>query len=160
MPLAEFFREIANKELERKVSGFSSEARKALLTHSWPGNVRELRNVMARAVLSGEPVIRTLDVSTGAAPDVRPVPFAVRGLGVTGPSDVHGAQEGPADMKAEVNADMTFDDMQRAYFRALIERTGGRVSGAGGAAERAGMHPNTLRSRLEKLGITLRRTVG
>ena len=55
---------------------------------------------------------------------------------------------------------MTFDDMQRAYFRALIERTGGRVSGAGGAAERAGMHPNTLRSRLEKLGITLRRTVG
>lgn len=115
---------------------------------------------MARAVLSGEPVIRTLDVSTGAAPDVHPVPFAVRGLGVTGPSDVHGAQEGPADMKAEVNADMTFDDMQRAYFRALLERTGGRVSGAGGAAERAGMHPNTLRSRLEKLGITLRRTVG
>ena len=57
-------------------------------------------------------------------------------------------------------ADMTFDDMQRAYFRALLERTGGRVSGAGGAAERAGMHPNTLRSRLEKLGITLRRTVG
>lgn len=43
MPLAEFFREIANKELECKVSGFSSEARKALLTHSWPGNVRELR---------------------------------------------------------------------------------------------------------------------
>ena len=31
---------------------------------------------------------------------------------------------------------------------------------AGGVAERAGMHPNTLRSRLEKLGITLRRTVG
>ena len=43
MPLAEFFREIANNELECKVSGFSSEARKALLTHSWPGNVRELR---------------------------------------------------------------------------------------------------------------------
>ena len=43
MPLAEFFREIANKELECKVSGFSSEARKALLTHAWPGNVRELR---------------------------------------------------------------------------------------------------------------------
>ena len=43
MPLAEFFREIANKELECKVSGFSSETRKALLTHSWPGNVRELR---------------------------------------------------------------------------------------------------------------------
>ena len=44
LPLAEFFREIANKELECNVSGFSSEARKALLTHVWPGNVRELRH--------------------------------------------------------------------------------------------------------------------
>ena len=37
MPLAEFFREVANKELECNVSGFSSETRKALLTHAWPG---------------------------------------------------------------------------------------------------------------------------
>ena len=51
MPLAEFFREIANKELECNVSGFSSEARKALLTHAWPGNVRELRQKIMGAVL-------------------------------------------------------------------------------------------------------------
>ena len=43
MPLAEFFREIANKELECRVEGFSSEARKALLSYPWPGNVRELQ---------------------------------------------------------------------------------------------------------------------
>lgn len=43
LPLAEFFREIANKELECRVEGFSSEARKALLSHPWPGNVRELQ---------------------------------------------------------------------------------------------------------------------
>lgn len=160
-PLAShFIRQIARRYGMAVLPRLSEEALDFARRWPWPSNVRELRNVMARAVLSGEPVIRTLDVSTGAAPDVHPVPFAVRGLGVTGPSDVHGAQEGPADMKAEVNADMTFDDMQRAYFRALLERTGGRVSGAGGAAERAGMHPNTLRSRLEKLGITLRRTVG
>ena len=50
LPLAEFFREIANKELECNVSGFSSEARKALLTHAWPGNVRELRQKIMGAV--------------------------------------------------------------------------------------------------------------
>ena len=145
-PLAShFIRQIARRYGMAVLPRLAEEALDFARRWPWPGNVRELRNVMARAVLSGEPVIRTLDVSTGAAPDVHPVPFAVRGLGVTGPSDVHGAQEGPADMKAEVNADMTFDDMQRAYFRALLERTGGRVSGAGGAAERAGMHPNTLR---------------
>ena len=54
MPLAEFFREIANKELECNVSGFSSEARKALLTHSWPGNVRELRQKIMGAVLQAQ----------------------------------------------------------------------------------------------------------
>ena len=54
MPLAEFFREIANNELECKVSGFSSEARKALLTHSWPGNVRELRQKIMGAVLQAQ----------------------------------------------------------------------------------------------------------
>ena len=54
MPLAEFFREIANNELECKVSGFSSEARKVLLTHSWPGNVRELRQKIMGAVLQAQ----------------------------------------------------------------------------------------------------------
>lgn len=54
MPLAEFFREIANKELECNVSGFSSEARKALLTHAWPGNVRELRQKIMGAVLQAQ----------------------------------------------------------------------------------------------------------
>jgi len=54
MPLADFFREIANNELECKVGGFSSEVRKALLTHSWPGNVRELRQKIMGAVLQAQ----------------------------------------------------------------------------------------------------------
>ena len=54
MPLAEFFRDMANKELECNVSGFSSEARKALLTHPWPGNVRELRQKIMGAVLQAQ----------------------------------------------------------------------------------------------------------
>ena len=59
MPLAEFFREIANKELECNVSGFSSEARKALLTHAWPGNVRELRQKIMGAVLQAQEGVAT-----------------------------------------------------------------------------------------------------
>ena len=51
MPLAEFFREIANKELECRVDGFSTEAQKKLLTHTWPGNVRELKHNAERFVL-------------------------------------------------------------------------------------------------------------
>lgn len=54
MPLAEFFRDIANKELECDVTGFDGEARKTLLTHAWPGNVRELRQKIMGAVLQAQ----------------------------------------------------------------------------------------------------------
>ena len=54
MPLAEFFREIANRELECDVIGFDGEARKTLLTHAWPGNVRELRQKIMGAVLQAQ----------------------------------------------------------------------------------------------------------
>ena len=54
MPLAEFFREAANKELECDVIGFDGEARKTLLTHVWPGNVRELRQKIMGAVLQAQ----------------------------------------------------------------------------------------------------------
>lgn len=61
MPLAEFFRETANRELECSVGGFSSEARKALLTYPWPGNVRELRQKIQTAVLQTEDDVITED---------------------------------------------------------------------------------------------------
>lgn len=43
MPLAEFFRELANKEFGKQVKGFNAEARKRMLVHPWSGNVRELK---------------------------------------------------------------------------------------------------------------------
>ena len=54
MPLAGFFREVSNRELERAVKGFDSSAREALLLYTWPGNVRELKQKIQRAVLQAE----------------------------------------------------------------------------------------------------------
>jgi two-component system response regulator HydG len=48
---ADFFREEANRELDREVISVSPEALAALKGYSWPGNLRELRNVIRRAVL-------------------------------------------------------------------------------------------------------------
>lgn len=136
----------------------SEEALEFARRWPWPGNVRELRNVMARAVLSGEPVIRTLDMS-GEGDVVRGVPqaparsAALSALPAAAPATAPAAPAAPA----LTDADITFEELQRRWFTALLERTGGRISGPGGAAERAGMHPNTLRSRLERLGISLHR---
>ena len=79
MPLAEFFRELANKELECNVSGFSSEARKALLTHAWPGNVRELRQKIMGAVLQAQEGIVTKEhLELAVTKPTSPVSFALR----------------------------------------------------------------------------------
>ena len=79
MPLAEFFREIANKELECNVSGFSSEARKALLTHAWSGNVRELRQKIMGAVLQAQEGVVTKELlELAVTKPTSPVSFALR----------------------------------------------------------------------------------
>ena len=51
MPLAEFFRELANGEFGKRVKGFNAEARKRMLVHPWSGNVRELKGTVRSAVL-------------------------------------------------------------------------------------------------------------
>ena len=79
MPLAEFFRDMANRELECSVSGFSSEARKALLTHAWPGNVRELRQKVMGAVLQAqEGVVMKEHLELAVTKPTSTVNFALR----------------------------------------------------------------------------------
>ena len=79
MPLAEFFREIANKELECNVSSFNYEARKALLTHPWPGNVRELRQKIMGAVLQAQKGVVTKEhLELAVTKPTSPVSFALR----------------------------------------------------------------------------------
>ncbi len=46
-----FFRESANHELERNVTGFDNEVEQILKSYEWPGNLREMKNIVKRAVL-------------------------------------------------------------------------------------------------------------
>jgi transcriptional regulator with GAF, ATPase, and Fis domain len=45
------------------------------------------------------------------------------------------------------------DAVQRAHIQEVLERCGWRINGKGNAAERLGIHPNTLRFRMKKLGV-------
>lgn len=51
MLFAEFFLDIANKELNKNLIGFEEEVINSFNTYSWPGNLRELNNVIKRACL-------------------------------------------------------------------------------------------------------------
>lgn len=79
MPLAEFFREIANQELECDVIGFDGEARKTLLTHAWPGNVRELRQKIMGAVLQAQTRLVTKEhLELAVTKPTSPISFSLR----------------------------------------------------------------------------------
>jgi formate hydrogenlyase transcriptional activator len=47
----------------------------------------------------------------------------------------------------------TFEDAQRKHIRQILESTGWRIRGGGGAAQVLGLKPTTLESRMQKLGI-------
>ena len=62
--LATHFLQKYGPELGARTSGFSTDAMKALISHSWPGNVRELENEVKRAlVLSAGELVQVDDLS-------------------------------------------------------------------------------------------------
>lgn len=48
---AQFFLDIANRELNKEIAGFDSEVMQLFHEYNWPGNLREFRNVVRRAAL-------------------------------------------------------------------------------------------------------------
>lgn len=99
-----------------------------LTAYGWPGNVRELANVLECAVITSSGTCLTL-----------PKQFAVD-LENTSPS-----LSSPT---------LSLAEMERHYIKQVLVRVNGQIAGAGGAAEILGLHPNTLRGRMAKLGVT------
>jgi transcriptional regulator with GAF, ATPase, and Fis domain len=44
-------------------------------------------------------------------------------------------------------------DVEKEHIRSVLESTGWRIRGIGGAADRLGMKPTTLETRMAKLGL-------
>jgi transcriptional regulator with GAF, ATPase, and Fis domain len=57
------------------------------------------------------------------------------------------------DVDGTVHVPETLLSVQRARIEEVLERCNWRINGRGNAAERLGLHPNTLRFRIKKLGI-------
>ena len=48
--LSHYFLDKLSKDMDKKITGFSSRALQKLMLHTWPGNVRELQNTIESAV--------------------------------------------------------------------------------------------------------------
>jgi len=48
---------------------------------------------------------------------------------------------------------LSLDEINARHIRRALKMAGGKINGPGGAAQILGLHPNTLRKRMSKLGI-------
>jgi formate hydrogenlyase transcriptional activator len=113
------------KRLGKRLDGFTARSMERLQAYHWPGNVRELQNVVERAaILAQGPIV---DLQADLVP----------------------AQVQPAGEQVQ-----TLEDIERAHILRVVRQTNWTIEGQRGAATILGMHPNTLRSRMKKLGIT------
>ena len=111
-------------KMGKKINGVSQATMDRLMTYSWPGNIRELENVIERATILAKGLTLQID-------------------------DV--LQHGSSALLIPV-AD-SLEEIERAHILRILQEVGWVVEGKQGAAARLDLHPNTLRSRMQKLGI-------
>jgi formate hydrogenlyase transcriptional activator len=132
--LAEHLVQFYAQKFARNIRCLSPAARVVIQAYSWPGNIRELENIIERAVLLNNGPM--LEIGSELNCDLR-----------TNSPQIERAN---TDYEA---GKLTLEQMERRYIRETLDTTGWRISGRKGAAEILGLHPNTLRSKMERLGI-------
>jgi len=116
----------------------SPETMDRLVSYPWPGNVRELQNVVERAVI----------LATGPTLEIEP------DLLRTGKDIGHESKASPPQPEPSGHGlEAVLKDVETRHVRAALKQAGWVIEGARGAARILGLHPNTLRSRIDKLGI-------
>jgi transcriptional regulator with GAF, ATPase, and Fis domain len=110
----------------KRIDSVSQMAMERMLAYPWPGNVRELENLLERAVI----------LANATTLEIGPQLLALQ----------------PQDETQSVSS--TLEQVERDHIRAVLKQTDGVIEGDRGAAKVLGLHPNTLRSRMKKLGIS------
>lgn len=111
--------------MDKNVDGVAKASMESLRCYAWPGNIRELRNIVERAVILAKGPILKIALPNGTIQTTTPAKPAMGRL----------------------------EDVERDYILRVLEATGWRVRGQGGAAEILGLKPSTLESRMIKLNI-------
>jgi formate hydrogenlyase transcriptional activator len=141
--LAMFFLSRFAKKFGRPIDTIAAATMDRLVAYPWPGNIRELQNVIERAVILSQGSVLELD--SELLPDARRPGSA---QGAEGP----GPERAGAGLRASGLA-AALEETERALISAALDRVRWVVEGDQGAAKLLQLHPNTLRSRMAKLGI-------
>jgi transcriptional regulator with GAF, ATPase, and Fis domain len=124
--LAEHFLKSIAVKMGKTFPGISHEAMNILIQYNWPGTIRELRNVIERGVILSDNInFRLPELNSNLTP-------------VAVPNE---------------NKNATLKDVEYQHILNVLQKTGWKIRGQGGAAELLDIHPSTLDFRIKKLGI-------
>jgi len=128
---------LKRKSNELKIStipGLEPGTMEWLKSYPWPGNVRELENMVERALIRSRGMIENapLVFENFASPQ----------------------QKNKTQSLSETESRLlTLDEFNSTYIQKVLKITKGKIEGRNGAAKILGIHANTLRGRMKKLGI-------
>lgn len=126
--LVQFLFSKYRSRIGKSLDGITQDSIDRLMAYDWPGNVRELENLTERAmILAGGP---TVEIHPTFAPSL---------------------PESAVD-----TTETSLQAIEVRHIRSILEKTNWVIEGPKGAATALGLHPNTLRSRLKKLGLSKR----
>jgi formate hydrogenlyase transcriptional activator len=123
--LVQFLINKYSARIGKRVETVSQETMQRLVAYRWPGNIRELENVLERAVILATGPTLEIDVDLLATTVASP----------------------------ETAPLLSLDAIETRHLLTVLKQTNWVIEGPRGAAQILGLHPNTLRSRLKKLGI-------
>lgn len=109
----------------KPINGIGTVSLQRLKAYRWPGNIRELENVIERAII----------LADGPTVEIDP---AMLSMGASSASPNDGA---------------TLEAIERQHILSVLNQTDWVIEGPNGAGLVLDVHPNTLRSRMKKLGI-------
>ena len=126
------------RKLGRSVPRLTMANVQNLQRYNWPGNIRELQHILERALItakSGKLRFELTQETPAGAP-----------------------RKGTADISEQSSSEeiLTVAELRKfeaANIQKALERSGGKIYGAGGAAELLDVRPTTLASRIKSLGI-------
>ena len=142
------FVEVFSRRMTKRIEQIPESTMDAFITYDWPGNVRELQNLVERAVIRADngvlpnPFSR-LQAHSGSAlksaADFLPIEQSYR-------------RSEPGAMP-DLGSTDSLEDIERRHILRVLAKTGWVISGPNGAGAILSLHPNTLRSLMERLGI-------
>lgn len=126
--LTQHFLKKYESNIGRRIHKIPAVTLKKLQAYDWPGNIRELENIVERFMIT----------SFGDALELE---------------GWHPPQTDLSERDISSGRFLTLEEVEIQHIKTALARSNGKISGSGGAAELLDMHPNTLSSRINKLGI-------